>query len=42
MSLVSIRKVKLDVEEVFHEGGPRRSSPLRIAVATAGAFNWVY
>lgn len=35
MSLVSIRKVKLDVEEVFHEGGPRRSSPLRIAVATA-------
>ena len=35
MSLVSVRKVKLDVEEVFHEGGPRLSAPLRIAVATA-------
>lgn len=35
MSLVNVRKVKLDVEEVFHEGGPRLSAPLRIAVATA-------
>lgn len=35
MPLVSVRKVKLDVEEVFHEGGPRQSTPLRIAVATA-------
>ncbi len=35
MSLVNVRKVKLDVEEVFHEGGARQSVPLRIAVATA-------
>ena len=39
MSLVTIRKVKLDVEEVFHEGGPRASFPLRIAVATAVVAN---
>ncbi|VVM72128.1 hypothetical protein PS862_03589 [Pseudomonas fluorescens] len=39
MSLVMIRKVKLDVEEVFHEGGPRSSAPLRIAVATAVVAN---
>lgn len=39
MSLVTVRKVKLDVEEVFHEGGPRASSPLRIAVATAVVAN---
>ncbi|WP_347906553.1 amino acid synthesis family protein [Pseudomonas grandcourensis] len=39
MSLVMVRKVKLDVEEVFHEGGPRLSAPLRIAVATAVVAN---
>lgn len=39
MSLVTVRKVKLDVEEVFHEGGPRASFPLRIAVATAVVAN---
>lgn len=39
MSLVMVRKVKLDVEEVFHEGGPRLSAPLRIAVATAVVTN---
>ncbi|HAA40701.1 amino acid synthesis family protein [Pseudomonas lactucae] len=35
MSLVSVRKIKLDMEEVRHEGGPRSAAPLRIAVATA-------
>lgn len=39
MSLVKVRKVKLDVEEVFHEGGPPASHPLRIAVATAVVAN---
>ncbi|EUB75531.1 protein of unknown function DUF1185 [Pseudomonas sp. GM41(2012)] len=39
MSLVMVRKVKLDIEEVFHEGGPRSSAPLRIAVATAVVAN---
>jgi hypothetical protein len=39
MSLVMVRKVKLDIEEVFHEGGPRSSLPLRIAVATAVVAN---
>lgn len=39
MSLVMVRKVKLDIEEVFHEGGPRSSQPLRIAVATAVVAN---
>jgi len=39
MSLVMVRKVKLDVEEVFHEGGPRLSAPLQIAVATAVVAN---
>ena len=39
MSLVMVRKIKLDVEEVFHEGGPRSSVPLRIAVATAVVAN---
>ncbi|MGO4003385.1 amino acid synthesis family protein [Pseudomonas fluorescens] len=39
MSLVIVRKIKLDVEEVFHEGGPRLSAPLRIAVATAVVAN---
>lgn len=35
MSLVRVRKIKLDVEEVLHEGGPAAPAPLRIAVATA-------
>lgn len=35
MSLVKIRKFKLDVEQVLHEGGPLAAAPLRIAVATA-------
>jgi hypothetical protein len=35
MSLVNVRKVKLDVEESWHEGGPRQDEPLRVAVATA-------
>ncbi|MCM2459079.1 amino acid synthesis family protein [Pseudomonas sp. CG7] len=39
MSLVMVRKIKLDVEEIFHEGGPRASAPLRIAVATAVVAN---
>ena len=39
MPLVMVRKVKLDVEEVFHEGGPRSPVPLRIAVATAVVTN---
>ncbi len=39
MSLVSVRKIKLDMEEVLHEGGPRSATPLRIAVATAVVAN---
>lgn len=39
MALVTVRKIKLDVEEVFHEGGSRSSVPLRIAVATAVVAN---
>jgi hypothetical protein len=35
MSLVNVRKVKLDLEEVWHEGGPRLGEPLLVAVATA-------
>ena len=35
MSLVNVRKYKLDVEECWHEGGPRLDAPLRVAVATA-------
>ena len=35
MSLVNVRKVKLDLEEVWHEGGERLGEPLTIAVATA-------
>ncbi|WP_433868119.1 amino acid synthesis family protein [Ralstonia wenshanensis] len=35
MSLVNVRKVKLDVEEIWHEGGARLQAPLRVAVATA-------
>lgn len=35
MSLVKIRKFKLDVEQVLHEGGPIAATPLKIAVATA-------
>lgn len=35
MSLVKVRKYKLDVEEILHEGGPIAARPLRIAVAVA-------
>ncbi|NVM74469.1 hypothetical protein FHW83_000229 [Duganella sp. SG902] len=35
MSLVNVRKYKLDVEECWHEGGPRLATPLRVAVAMA-------
>lgn len=35
MSLVKIRKFKLDIEEVHHEGGPVVAEPLLIAVAVA-------
>ena len=35
MSLVEVRKVKLDVEETWHEGGARVLHPLRVAVALA-------
>ena len=35
MSLVNIRKYKLEVEECWHEGGTRLTTPLRIAVAMA-------
>lgn len=39
MSLVNIRKYKVEVEEVWHEGGPRLEAPLRIAVAMAAVKN---
>ncbi|SFV11467.1 amino acid synthesis family protein [Pseudoduganella namucuonensis] len=35
MSLVKVRKYKLDVEEIRHEGGPVLARPLRVAVAVA-------
>lgn len=35
MSLVDIRKYKLDVEESWHEGGPRLNTPLRVVVSSA-------
>ncbi|MGN6806618.1 MAG: amino acid synthesis family protein [Trinickia sp.] len=35
MSLVNVRKVKLDIEEIWHEGGERLGEPLVVAVATA-------
>lgn len=35
MSLVNVRKYKLDVEECWHEGGPRLAAPLRVAVGMA-------
>lgn len=35
MSLVDVRKYKLDIEESWHEGGPRLERPLRVAVAIA-------
>ena len=35
MSLIDIRKRSLNVETVFHEGGPRPDKPLRIAAACA-------
>ncbi|RQZ18759.1 amino acid synthesis family protein [Burkholderia sp. Bp9031] len=39
MPLVNVRKIKLDLEEVWHEGGERVSEPLRVAVATAVVAN---
>ncbi|MCA8155595.1 amino acid synthesis family protein [Burkholderia contaminans] len=39
MPLVNVRKIKLDVEEVWHEGGERVREPLRVAVATAVVAN---
>jgi hypothetical protein len=35
MSLVNVRKYKLDVEECWHEGGPRLATPLHVAVGMA-------
>lgn len=35
MSLVTVRKYKLDVEECWQEGGPRLETPQRVAVGTA-------
>lgn len=35
MALVNVRKYKLDVEECWHEGGPRRTEPLLVATAVA-------
>lgn len=34
-SLVDIRKYKLDVEESWHEGGPRLDKPLRVVMSGA-------
>lgn len=39
MSLVKIRKIKLDVEEVHHEGGAVAAEPLLVAVAVAVVAN---
>lgn len=35
MSLVEIRKTKIDIEEIFHERGPRRDAPLRVVTGVA-------
>jgi hypothetical protein len=35
MSLVKVRKYKLEIEEVWHEGGPLQEWPLRVAMAVA-------
>lgn len=35
MSLVKVRKFKLDVEDILHERGPVAAEPLRVAVALA-------
>jgi hypothetical protein len=35
MSLIDIRKRSLNIETVFHEGGPRPAKPLRLAAACA-------
>ncbi|WP_415842597.1 amino acid synthesis family protein, partial [Pseudomonas reidholzensis] len=35
MPLVKIRKIKLDIEEVHHEGGAAVAQPLLVAVAVA-------
>lgn len=39
MSLVSIRKIKIDVEEIHHERGPRRERPLLVGTAAAVVAN---
>ena len=39
MSLVVIRKRALQIETVFHEGGPMPARPLRLAAATAVVTN---
>ncbi|SDG80299.1 Amino acid synthesis [Pseudomonas flavescens] len=35
MGLVNVRKFKLDIEDVLHEGGPLAAQPLRVATAAA-------
>jgi len=35
MSLVRVRKVKIELEKVFHESGPAATAPLEVAVAVA-------
>jgi hypothetical protein len=35
MSLIDIRKTVVTVEEIWHEGGPRATTPLRIGLAAA-------
>jgi hypothetical protein len=39
MSLVDVRKYKLDLQECWHEGGARLDRPLRVVVATAIVVN---
>jgi hypothetical protein len=35
MGIADVRKTTLTVEEIFHEGGPRREQPLRIGLIAA-------
>lgn len=35
MSLVKLRKLKIDVEQIFHEGGQNTDKPLKVGVAVA-------
>lgn len=39
MSLVNVRKTQLSIEEVFHEGGDRAESPLRVGTVLAVVAN---